>query len=250
MNKFSVFEVPSNVWALAFDFLFGIFEDYDLVTHPPLFKKMHSLMCPLSCVGTKFVLLLSACSFMPVFRALQLTEYVVSSKVHITQLGSRPWDDQTRQCALKACSHQTGTKVPICRGRGIQHWLSTCSNYRGSIKSRFDGCASGADKTIEQWLRESSNYVVVCSTNCLCHVRALLRLCASWRNVHVVRGTHAAPARLLLKIDEIVEDYEAKFMRRFRAHPGQFDALIDRLDVSVDKLNKEDEDEQNNVEMW
>ena len=101
-----------------------------------------------------------------------------------------------------------------------------------------------------QWLHDHSNYVVVCSTNCLQHVQALLRLSVKWNKVQVVRGTHAAPARMLLKIDEIVEDYEAKFMRRFRAHPGQFDALIDRLDVSVDKLNKENEDERNNVEMW
>ena len=116
--------------------------------------------------------------------------------------------------------------------------------------SRFDGCASGVDKTIEQWLRESSNYVVVCSTNCLCHVRALLRLCGKWRDVHVVRGTHTAPARLLLRLDHIVNAYEAKNGRKFRDRPGLFDDLIDRMDVSVEAFKQKEESKQEDVEMW
>ena len=37
MHTFGVLEIPSNVWALALNFLFGIFEEYDLIANPALF---------------------------------------------------------------------------------------------------------------------------------------------------------------------------------------------------------------------
>ena len=38
--------------------------------------------------------------------------------------------------------------------------------------------------------------------------------------------------------------------RMFRARPGMFDDLIDRMDISMEALKQEDENEQEDVDLW
>jgi len=188
-----------------------------------LFDRLRDLVCKLICVAKVFNVRLSRCSFMLMFRTLLATKQLVSSKVHLRQLGTQPWDENNRQCALKACTHQTGIMVPLHVGRRIKH--SARTNYRGSVVSVYDGAASSPQEKIEKWLRKCPKCFIVCSTNCLRHVNAAIHgLGGLWRDVQVVRGTHPIPATLERR-------YLAGSRRIFEGVPGQFDALIDELDV-------------------
>ena len=166
---------------------------------------------------------------MEMYQTIQNVHRLVSSRIHVGQL----WNAETRQCAVKACAHQTGCWVPVAVGRGIQYGLSKSANYWGSIRSTYDGEGSMPQDAIEELLHGRRKYLVVCSTNCLHRVRSLLRLGHAWKTVGVVRGTHLAPPRLLHKFNRIINRYEANYSTAFQAAWGQFNGLIERLDVCM-----------------
>ena len=62
-------------------------------------------------------------------RTMQSAYRLVENRIHLAQLGTRPWDAETRQCALKACTYQTGIMLPVEVGRRIMYDLSNCANY-------------------------------------------------------------------------------------------------------------------------
>ena len=143
--------------------------------------------------------------------------------------------------------------VPVCVGRGINYGASKSANYWGSISSTCDGVASEPQAAIEEWLHRHGKHLVVCSTNCLRRVYSLLRFGYAWKAVSVVRGTHRAPPLLIHKLNRIITRYEETSFRKFQAAWGQFNGLIERLDVSMEtqamQLQLLEEDREN-MEMY
>ena len=200
------FALPNQIWSGVFRFLFGTFEDYELVENAVFFDRLRGLVRKLRCVSKVLNVSLSLCSFMPMFRTLLPANQLVSRKVHLRQLGTQPWDENNRQCALKACTHQTGIMTPLHVGRGIKH--SARANYRGSVISVHDGSASSPQLKIRNWLRKHPKYFIVCSTNCYRNVKAVIHgLSVLWRDVSVVRGTHATPTLLERRLHGSISSY-------------------------------------------
>ena len=117
----------------------------------------------------------------------------------------------------------------------------------------MDRWASGRDHTIERWLHVIPDCVVVCSTNCLQHVEALLQLGDKWKYVNVVRGTHSASDVLIYKIHQKAKNYAEKNKhkrQRLEYPPGLWDAVIDEWDVPMGELKEKLEGEQDYDPMW
>ena len=171
-----VFGGDGKIVLEVFRCLFGAFADYRLVESPVLFQEVGEFTRVTKGCNEA----LSQCSFMPMFLFLMANRQWVARRVHLQQLQSHPWDARTQQCALKSCKHQTGTMVPF-------HFFREPS-------------------TIEEWLRVHPRTFVVCSTECLRHVAALVHgLSGVGRGIRIVRGTHECSASAGCTFDALIE---------------------------------------------
>ena len=237
-------QAPSYVWTCVLQFLFGLFEDDMLIQRRHHIEHMRPLICNLSPVHSNVLESLLMCSFMDVYQTIRNAYRLVSSRIHLSQLSSQQWHPATRQCAVRACSHQTGLWTPVDVGHGIQYVVVGDANYRGSIISEREkarcsdhhsleeGCSD--QHSVEETINCGGDYLVVCSTRCFCYVCSFLSLSHYFNNVTVMRGTHLAHPRMLHRFYRVIQVHAIQQNTLFEAQWMQFNDLIDKLDVPLD----------------
>ena len=247
LKMFCLSEAPSNVWILVFRLLIGNFERFRLIENSWLLFEVRYYVGILIPVHKRVLESLSLCSFMDVYHTIRKAHHWISCRIYLGQprfregsFGFRQnWDALTRQCALRACGHQTGIWTPVAVCRGIRYEFHGPTNYLGSIMSSHDKYGGSPQQLIEEFINGHRNFLVVCSTRCYCTVESLLRLCYLMSDIMVLRGTHLASPRLLSRFRHVVRVYEVQRHTTFQAGWGQFNTLIDTLDVSMEQHEAE-----------
>ena len=228
---------PSDTWLRILQFLIGVFHEYELLCGFWRFAQIRPVISVLSNVHKRVLESLLTCSFMDVYQSKLKALCVVSSRLRLSQLCSHPWNAQTRQCAVRACTQQTGIWTPVNIGAGIQYAFSEHANYCGSIMSSCQEPAFSPQKTIESMVHGSSYYLIVCSSHCYRYAHSLVRFSHCCSNVIVARGTHLAHPRLLHRLAFVLDLYQTHSSVQIHAPWSQFNNLIDTLDVSMDNLD-------------
>ena len=213
-----------------------------------IFKTLEMM----SALSVQISTMLKESPLINVFLHLCKTRRMILQKVCLERFGTRTlqplYKAQKYPCAFRGCPKKAGVWMPYSPGRGVRHLYK--ESYEGSIVCVDDGFSGSPQELIEDfeercrrtaWNVDCADaverVVVTCSVKCYCRVKAYLHSLGGdmFSNFYVIRGTKQVPKKLLEKLNESIrvrddEHFKSNPVLAWRAEPGEYDEIIDRLD--------------------
>ena len=174
------------------------------------------------------------------YRHICTTKSLILKNVRLEGFRRNVYVSGKYQCAFKSCQKEAGVWLPWHPGRGVQHL--PLESYDGSVECVGDSASGSPQQLVAEFAASQQrtlekHVVVACSFKCYCRVKAYLHSLGGdmFSNFYVIRGTKQVPKKLLEKLNESIrvrddEHFKSNPVLAWRAEPGEYDEIIDRLD--------------------